>query len=161
MGTSDAAGDLARGAVPKICASLERGTAECESVLNVISLGASERNSYKGILLCRLETQYSLAMMKYCLKLEPASPKSRISVSWPGDLERVLRLLHEALGSLRLGDYEHSSRSIADADRILGHMVAKLRGRESSPPAAPEAADSAGGESADAGGTDEESVDSQ
>ncbi|HPC27264.1 MAG TPA: hypothetical protein P5290_06285 [Candidatus Methanomethylicus sp.] len=161
MSASDAAGDLERGAVPKIRASLERGAAECESILNATSLGASGRNSYKGILLCRLETQYSLAMMKYCLKLEPAASKSRISVSWPGDLERVLRLLHEALDSLRLGDHAHSSRSIVEADRILGHMVAKLRGRGPPPRAATEAAGSAVGESADAGGTDEEPVDSK
>jgi len=125
---SIAAGDLMRGAVPKIKASIEKGLAECDSVLNAISLGASEHNSYRSVLLCRLETQYSLAMMKYCLKLEPAPSKSRINVVWPGDLERVSRLLEEAIEGLRADDYAYSLRSIAVADRILGHMVAKLRG---------------------------------
>jgi len=123
------AGDLAQAAVPKIRASLERGIADCDSTLNAISLGASERSCYRGVLLCRMEAQYTIAMLKYCMTLEPESPRSRISVSLPGDLERVLRLLQEALDSLQAGDYEHSARSVVDADRLLGHMVAKLRRR--------------------------------
>ncbi len=128
MSSENASGDLANAALQKIGDSLRKGIAACDSLLNSISLGATDRKAYKGILLCRMETQYSLALMKYCLKVEPAAGKSRIKVAWPGDLERASHLLQTASSELQSGNYSSSARSLADADKILGHLVAKLRG---------------------------------
>lgn len=128
MNSDNASGDLAVIAIQKIGDSLRKGIAACDSLSNSISLGATGLNAYRGILLCRMETQYSLALMRYCLKVEPAANRSRLKVAWPGDLERASHLLQAASSELQSSDYSSSARSLADADKILGHLVAKLRG---------------------------------
>jgi len=93
------------------------------------SIGIDQGAIYKKALLCRLEVQYSLALLRHQAKVEAKRTKScRI------DLERLPLLITEQLSksaaSLQDGDMDTALEELQAADSLIGRFISSLRNKK-------------------------------
>ncbi|MGA2572574.1 MAG: hypothetical protein ABSF36_00035 [Candidatus Methanomethylicaceae archaeon] len=92
------------------------------------SIGIDQGAIYKKALLCRLEVQYTLALLRHQAKVEAKRTKScRI------DLERLPLLITEQLSksaaSLQDGDMD-TLEELQAADSLIGRFISSLRNKK-------------------------------
>jgi hypothetical protein len=98
-----------------------------DSVSDFISLCAPENEIYKGVLMCRLEVQYALAVLQISRHMELHPKKARSQGNIMQSFVKLSSNLSKSLTHLHASEVQEAVEALLDADTTLGRVIGAMR----------------------------------